>query len=171
MTRPGGFSRCSASCISGADRVAATDPFATIQQPSAVLFACSMNVVRSPIAEGLLKTMAGTRVYVDSCGVGRGAIDPFVVEVMNEIGIDMTRHRPKSFDMLEDGFFDVIISLSPEAQHRAIELTRTMACDIEYWPTLDATVVEGNRETRLDAYRAVRDSLAARIRQRFAYLD
>ncbi|WP_416153160.1 low molecular weight phosphatase family protein [Thalassobaculum sp. OXR-137] len=148
-----------------------SDPFATIQQPSAVLFACSMNAVRSPMAEGILKAMAGTRIYVDSCGVGRGNLDPFVIEVMNEIGIDMGRHRPKSFDMLEDGFFDVIVSLSPEAQHRAIELTRTMACDIEYWPTLDVTVIEGNRETRLDAYRAVRDSLVERIRTRFAYLN
>lgn len=151
--------------------MALTDPFATIQQPSAVLFACSMNAVRSPMAEGILKAMAGTRIYVDSCGVGRGELDPFVIEVMAEIGIDMGRHRPKSFDMLEDGFFDTIISLSPEAQHRAIELTRTMACDIEYWPTLDVTVIEGNRATRLDAYRAVRDSLVQRIRARFAYLE
>lgn len=145
-------------------------PFESIAQPSAVLFACTMNAVRSPMAEGLLKALAGTRVYVDSCGVRGGELDPFVIEVMQEIGIDMGRHRPKSFDQLEDGFFDLIVSLSPEAQHRAIEMTRTMACDIDYWPTLDATVVEGSREARLDAYRAVRDSLAKRIRARFAYL-
>jgi len=151
--------------------VAVVDPFETIAQPSAVLFACSMNAVRSPMAEGLLKALAGTRIYVDSCGVRHGDLDPFVIEVMGEIGIDMGRHRPKSFDMLEDGFFDLIISLSPEAQHRAIEMTRTMACDIEYWPTLDATLVDGNRAVRLDAYRAVRDSLAARIRGRFGYLE
>ena len=145
-------------------------PFESIAQPSAVLFACTMNAVRSPMAEGLLKALAGTRVYVDSCGVRGGELDPFVIEVMQEIGIDMGRHRPKSFDQLEDGFFDLIVSLSPEAQHRAIEMTRTMACDIDYWPTLDATVVEGSLEARLDAYRAVRDSLAKRIRARFAYL-
>ena len=86
---------------------------------------------------------------------------------MGELGIDMGKHRPKSFDDLEDGFFDLIVSLSPEAQHRAIELTRTMACDIEYWPTLDVTMIEGNRDTRLDAYRAVRDELDRRIRARF----
>jgi protein-tyrosine-phosphatase len=143
------------------------DPLAPIPQPSAVLFACNMNAVRSPMAEALLKRLLGTRVYVDSCGVRRGDLDPFVIEVMAERGIDMGRHRPKSFDDLEDGFFDLIVSLSPQAQHRAIELTRTMACDVEYWPTLDVTVVEGNRETRLDAYRAVRDELERRIRDRF----
>jgi protein-tyrosine-phosphatase len=150
--------------------VALVDPFESIAQPSAVLFACSMNAVRSPMAEGILKAKAGTRIYVDSCGVRHGDLDPFVIEVMAEIGIDMERHRPKSFDMLEDGFFDLIVSLSPEAQHRAIELTRTMACDIDYWPTLDTTVIEGSRAVRIDAYRAVRDSLVDRIEARFAYL-
>jgi len=89
---------------------------------------------------------------------------------MAEIGVDMSKHRPKGFDDLEDGFFDLIVSLSPEAQHRAIELTRTMACDIEYWPTLDATMIEGSRATRLDVYRTVRDELDRRIRRRFASL-
>lgn len=143
------------------------DPLAPIAQPSAVLFACNMNAVRSPMAEALLKRRLGRTVYVDSCGSRRGELDPFVIEVMAEVGIGMDKHRPKSFDDLEDGFFDLIVSLSPEAQHRAIELTRTMACDIEYWPTLDATMIEGNRETRLEAYRAVRDELDRRIRARF----
>ncbi len=143
------------------------DPLAPIAQPSAVLFACSMNAVRSPMAEALLKRRLGRTVYVDSCGLRRGELDPFVIEVMGELGINMGKHRPKSFDDLEDGFFDLIVSLSPEAQHRAIELTRTMACDIEYWPTLDVTMIEGNRSTRLDAYRAVRDELDRRIRARF----
>src|SRR3546814_8453596 len=118
----------------------------------------------------LTKRFLGRRIYVDSCGVRRGRPDPFRVETMAEIGIDMGPHRPKGFDELEDGFFDLIVSLSPEAQHRSIELTRTMACDIEYWPTLDATMIEGNRSTRLDAYRAVRDELDRRIRRRFAEL-
>jgi len=146
------------------------DPLAPIARPSAVLFACNMNAVRSPMAEALAKRFLGRRLYVDSCGVRRGEVDLFMVEVMAEIGVDMAKHRPKGFDDLEDGFFDLIVSLSPEAQHRAIELTRTMACDIEYWPTLDVTMIEGNRETRLDAYRAVRDELDRRIRRRFAAL-
>lgn len=148
----------------------AADPLAPIAQPSAVLFACNMNAVRSPMAEALMKRFLGRRIYVDSCGVRRGELDLFMVEVMAEIGVDMARHRPKGFDDLEDGFFDLIVSLSPEAQHRAIELTRTMACDIEYWPTLDVTMIEGSRATRLDAYRAVRDELDRRIRRRFAGL-
>jgi len=141
-----------------------------IQEPSAVLFACTQNAVRSPMAEAIMKHLIGVKAYVDSCGVRNGDLDPFAVEVLNEIGIDISRHAPKSFDQMEDDFFDVIVSLSPEAQHRAIEMTRTMACDIEYWPMLDATIIEGSREIRLDAYRQVRDELMRRIKQRFSAL-
>lgn len=122
------------------------------------------------MAEGLLKALAGTRVYVDSVGVREGELDGFVVAVMEELGIDMSRHNPKSFDQLEDTYFDLIIALSPEAQHHAVELTRTMACDVEFWNTFDPTIIEGSREARLDAYRKVRDQLAERIRNRFGDL-
>lgn len=135
--------------------------------PDAVLFSCSENSVRSPMAEGILKHLLGHRVYVDSVGVRSREIDPFAVTVMEEIGIDISRHRPKTFDDLEDTSYDLLISLSPEAQHRAVELTRTMACELEFWNTFDPTVVEGSRETRLDAYRQVRDTLMARIERRF----
>ncbi|MCH8002937.1 MAG: arsenate reductase ArsC [Proteobacteria bacterium] len=136
--------------------------------PDAVLFACTRNSVRSPMAEGLLKHLLGHRVYVDSAGVRASAIDPFVIEVMEEIGIDMSNHRGKSFENLEDTSYDLIVSLSPEAQHQAVEMTRTMACEVEFWNTLDPTIIEGNRETRLEAYRQVRDHLARRIEARFA---
>jgi len=149
--------------------VVSPSPFEPIARPSAVLFTCTMNAVRSPMAEALLKRLAGTSMYVDSCGLRHGDLDPFVVEVMGELDIDMSHHRPKSFDMMEDGFFDLIVSLSPEAQHRAIEFTRTMACDIEYWPMLDATIIEGSRDSRLEAYRAVRDQIDQRIRARFTF--
>lgn len=135
--------------------------------PSAVLFCCTMNAIRSPMAEGILKRLHGTRIYVDSVGVKAGAPDPFVVQVMEEIGIDVSRHRSKTFEELEDDSFDVVVSLSPEAQHKAVELTRTNACDVEFWPTFDPTLVEGSRDSRLDAYRQVRDELMRRIRQRF----
>ena len=136
--------------------------------PDAVLFACTRNSVRSPMAEGLLKHLLGHRIYVDSAGVRPGAIDPFVIEIMDEIGIDMSNHRGKSFENLEDTSYDIIVSLSPEAQHQAVELTRTMACEVEFWNTLDPTIIEGNRETRLEAYRQVRDTLKKRIEARFA---
>jgi protein-tyrosine-phosphatase len=136
--------------------------------PDAVLFACNRNSVRSPMAEGLLKHLLGHRIYVDSAGVRASAIDPFVIEVMDEIGIDMSNHRGKSFENLEDTSYDIIVSLSPEAQHQAVELTRTMACEVEFWNTFDPTIIEGNRETRLEAYRQVRDQLKRRIEARFA---
>jgi len=137
------------------------------RQPSAVLFACTLNAVRSPMAEAILKHLHGRRIFVDSCGVRPEEIDPFAVQVMDEIGIDLSRHRPKSFDDLEDTSFDLVLSLSPEAQHKAVELTRHMACEVEYWPVFDATAAEGSREARLDAYRDVRDHLMRRILGRF----
>ncbi len=135
--------------------------------PSAVLFCCTFNVIRSPMAEGIFKWLHGKRVYVDSVGVRRGEPDPFVVAVMDEIGIDISRHRPKVFEDLEDESFDLVISLSPEAQHKAVELTRTNATELEFWHTFDPSYVEGSRETRLDAYRQVRDELMRRILSRF----
>ena len=137
--------------------------------PGAVLFACTMNAVRSPMAAAMLRHLAGRRVYVASAGVRRGAPDPFAVAVMAEIGIDMTEHTPQTLADLGDTSFDLIVTLSPEAHHQALELTRTFAVDVEYWPTLDATALvgTGNREQVLDGYRSVRDSLFRRIKQRF----
>jgi protein-tyrosine-phosphatase len=135
--------------------------------PTAVLFACTHNAVRSPMAEGLLKHLLGHRIYVDSVGVHEGEVDPFAVQVMDEIGIDIGRHRPKTFDDLEDESYDVVISLSPEAQHRAVEMTRVMACDVVFWNTFDPTIVEASRDVRLAAYRQVRDQLMARIKSHF----
>lgn len=137
--------------------------------PKAVLFACTMNVIRSPMAAAILKHLAGQRIYVESAGIRAGERDPFVEEVMNEIGIDISRHRPRTLRELDDTTFDLIITLSPEAHHQAMELTRTMAVDVEYWPTLDASLVAevGNREQILQAYRSVRDSLFNRIKERF----
>lgn len=135
--------------------------------PSAVLFACTENALRSPMAESILKHFHRGGIYVDSVGVRAGCIDSFAVEVLDEIGIDLSRHRSKSFDELEDEFYDLIITLSPGAQHRAVELTRTMAVEIEFWNTFDPSIVEGSRETRLAAYRQVRDQLLVRIGGRF----
>lgn len=135
--------------------------------PGSVLFCCTANALRSPIAAGILKQLLGHRIYVESAGLRPETLDPFAVAVMDEIGIDISGHRPKTIDELEDTSFDLIISLSPEAQHHAVEMTRTMACELEFWNTMDPSIVEGSRETRLDAYRQVRDTLMRRIRERF----
>ena len=135
--------------------------------PGAVLFACTLNSVRSPMAAALMRHLFGKFVYVESVGARVGALDPFAVEVMEEIGIEIGKYKPKSFDDLEDGSFDLVITLSPEAQHKAVELTRTSAVELEYWPTMDPTALEGSREQKLEAYRAVRDELLQRIRKRF----
>jgi protein-tyrosine-phosphatase len=137
--------------------------------PAAVLFACTMNAVRSPIAAAILRHLAGRRIYVESAGVRDGEPDPFVDVVMHEIGIDVSRHKPRTLSELNDTSFDLIITLSPEAHHQALELTRTMAVEVEYWPTLDASVMIGcgNREHVLNAYREVRDGLFRKIKQRF----
>ena len=135
--------------------------------PSAVLFACTQNAVRSPMAAGLMRHFYGHKVFVTSAGVMPQEMDGFAVAVLEEMGIDISQHEPRSFDELHDSLFDVIISLSPEAQHKAVELTRTMAVDLEYWPTLDPTLISGSREQMMDAYRDVRDGLLERMRKRF----
>lgn len=138
-----------------------------IDKPSAVLFACTMNSIRSPMAEAILKHFHGRDVFVDSVGVRTRDLDGFAVEAMAEMGIDLSQHKSKTFDDLEDSSFDLVISLSPEAQHKAVDLTRYMSCEVEFWHTFDPSVVEGAREMRLEAYRQVRDELVKRIKERF----
>jgi protein-tyrosine-phosphatase len=140
--------------------------------PHAVLFACAQNSVRSPMAAAMFRRLFGQRSYSRSAGARKGEADPFAVAVMEEIGIDLSKHRPRTFEELEDldGFnFDLIVTLSPEAHHRALELTRALAVDVEYWPTNDPTIAEGSREQRLDSYRELRDQLMARIKRRFGW--
>jgi protein-tyrosine-phosphatase len=140
-------------------------------RPRAVLFACGQNSVRSPMAAALLRQMQGGALTVASAGVRKGELDGFAVAAMAEIGIDIAEHQPMTFEELEDwdGLeFDLIVTLAPEAHHKALELTHRLTAAVEYWPTADPTDAEGNREQRLDAYRAVRDQLMARIHARFA---
>jgi protein-tyrosine-phosphatase len=138
-------------------------------RPRAVLFVCTRNTVRSPMAEGLGRHFFGRQVYFASAGVRRGESNGFAVATMEEIGIDITKHRPHTFEDLEDASFDVIATLSPEAHHKALEFTRTLAIDVVYWPVLDPTAIEGSREHILDAYRAVRDGLLERIKKMLDY--
>ena len=137
--------------------------------PGAVLFVCTMNSVRSPMAAAILRHLMGRRMYVECAGVRAGGADAFAIAAMEEIGIDISHHTPRTLRDLHDTSFDLIITLSPEAHHQALELTRTMAVEVEYWPTFDATLMigHGSREQILQAYRDVRDSLFQRIKQRF----
>jgi protein-tyrosine-phosphatase len=139
-------------------------------RPQAVLFACGHNSVRSPMAAALLKQLFGSTLYVASAGVRKGELDAFAVAAMEEIGIDIAAHRPMTFEELEDweGLnFDLIVTLSPEAHHRALEFTRSASTGVEYWPIPDPSAVEGSRELRLDAYRRTRDMILARLKARF----
>jgi len=135
--------------------------------PTSVLFACNQNSVRSPMAEALTKHFFGHRIYVESVGVRASEVNPMGVAVLDEIGIDLKAHKSKSFAELEDLSFDLVISLTPEAHHQAANLTRSMDCEIEYWPTPDPALVEGSRETQLAAFRELRDTLEKKIMQRF----
>jgi len=134
-----------------------------------VLFVCAMNAVRSPMAEAIARHYFGKSIYVQSAGVRKGETDAFMVSTMSEIGIDASKHKPRTLDELEEweGLnFDLIITLSPEAHHAALELTRAIAAEVEYWPTPDPTITQGQREHVLDAYRNIRDGLMYRIRTR-----
>ena len=139
------------------------------KRPQSVLFACSHNAVRSPMAEAIARQLFGREIYFASAGLRAGEKDGFVEAVMDEVGVDMSKHRPHAFDDLEDMNFDLIVSLSPEAHHRALEFTRSLALDVIFWRTLDPTATQGSRETILDAYRGVRDGLRERIVMEFAW--
>ncbi|MHB1219936.1 MAG: arsenate-mycothiol transferase ArsC [Alphaproteobacteria bacterium] len=135
--------------------------------PSSVLFVCSTNSVRSPIAEALLRHFHGHRLYVKSAGVRAREIDGFAIAVMREKGLDIAAHKPVLFSEIDDENFDVVVTLTPEAHHQALELTRTLAVEVEYWPTFDPAATDDGRAAQLEAYRAVRDQLERRILERF----
>nr|WP_281351541.1 protein-tyrosine-phosphatase [Propylenella binzhouense] len=137
-------------------------------RPSSVLFVCGRNAIRSPMAEVVARHLFPASLYVASAGVQPGDRDPFVDAVLEEIGLSLGDRRPQALADLEDLNFDLAVTLSPEAHHRMLELTRSFAIEVEYWPTFDPTGVVGSRTQILDAYRDVRNRLEARIRERFA---
>jgi protein-tyrosine-phosphatase len=134
----------------------------TIGIPTAILFMCGQNSIRSPMAEAIAKSLLQPDIYIQSAGVRAGEHDPFVDAVLEEIGLSLNsnrQHRPRTLEEIEDDFFDLIVTLTPEAHHTALELTRSNAVDVVYWPTMDPTATVGTRDQMLDAYRAVRDHL------------
>ncbi len=115
-----------------------------------------------------MKLIHGRNIYVDSCGVRLGQeVDGFVIQVMDEIGIDLSEHQPKTFEQLEDSFYDQIITLSPEAQHHALDMSAYLDCEVTFWNTFDPSLTNGSRDQRLDAYRSVRDQLMVQIKRKF----
>ena len=135
--------------------------------PTSVLFACTYNAARSPIAASLLKSTHGAKVFIDSAGTREGELDPFAVVVMSELGIDLEGHHCKTFDDLQDRSYDLVIALSPEAHERAAEFVRGTACELEFWRVIDPNEIEGTRAERVEAYRFLRDELRRRIKARF----
>jgi protein-tyrosine-phosphatase len=137
------------------------------KRPSAILFVCGMNAIRSPMAEAIARRAFGAKTYVASAGVRHGERDPFVDAVLGEIGLSLGNRQPQTLEDLKDDFFDVIVTFAPEAHHQALELTRTSAVEVIYWPMPDPTVVTGTREQIMAAYRGVRDRIAAELEKRF----
>lgn len=147
------------------DKDAADPDTGDRDRPLSVLFVCGMNAIRSPMAEAIARSLLPPGSYVASAGVRPGERDPFVDTVLDEVGLSLGRRQPQTLDELEDDFFDIIVTLAPEAHHRALDMNRGNAVDVVYWPTPDPTVATGTRERILDAYREVRDLLTARIRR------
>lgn len=137
------------------------------QAPRSILFLCGMNAIRSPMAEALARATLPADIFLASAGVRAGARDPFVDAVLAEKGLSLGERQPQTLDAMEDGYFDLIVTLAPEAHHAALELTRSMAVEVEYWPTADPSDASGTRERIMEAYRDVRDRLEARIAERF----
>ena len=137
-------------------------------RPGAVLFMCGWNAIRSPMAEAIAKKLLPHDIYVQSAGVRSGERDPFVDVVLDEVGLSIGRHQPRTLEELEDDFFDLIVTLTPEAHHSALELTRSSAVEVVYWPTMDPTAAMGTRDQMLDAYREVRDHLWRLIDERLS---
>ncbi|MEZ5883435.1 MAG: low molecular weight phosphatase family protein [Paracoccaceae bacterium] len=141
--------------------------------PHSVLFCCDHNAIRSPMAEGIMKKLYGQECYVQSVGVKADMdIDGFTIAVCNEIGVELSRHRSRSFDEMEDwgddlSGFDLVIALSPASQRRALELTRFFHLDVEYWPIMDPTGIAEGREAKLAAFRRTRDQIVSRMIERF----
>ena len=141
--------------------------------PQSVLFCCDHNAVRSPMAEGIMKRFYGYGCYVQSAGVRNDLeIDGFAVTVCGEIGVELARHRSRSFDEMglwgdDLASFDLILALSPASQRRALDLTRLHALRVEYWPILDPTGLGEGREERLATYRQTRDMIVGRLVERW----
>ncbi|KAB0538450.1 low molecular weight phosphatase family protein [Pseudochrobactrum saccharolyticum] len=139
----------------------------TVKKPASVLFVCGMNAIRSPMAEILTRSMLRGKTYVASAGVTRGERDMFVDAVLEEEGLSLNERQPVGLEELNDGYFDLIITLTPQAHHVVLERMRSFAANVEYWPMPDPTLVTGSREQRLSAYRDVRDRLKQKITERF----
>src|SRR5690554_5576678 len=137
-------------------------------RPRSILFLCGMNAIRSPMAEAIARQVLPPSIFLASAGVRAGQRDPFVDAVLAEKGLSLGDRQPQRLDDLEDAYFELIVTMAPEAHHAALELTRSVAVDVEYWPTADPSTASGTRERILEAYRDVRDRLEARIIARFA---
>lgn len=145
--------------------------------PQSILFCCDHNAVRSPMAEGIMKKLYGTGTYVQSVGVINDLeIDGFSIAVCDEIGVELSRHRSRSFDEMERwgddlSSFDLIVALSPASQRRALELTRLFHLSVEYWPILDPTGIGENREMKLVSYRQTRDQIVSKLREKWGQFE
>jgi len=141
--------------------------------PQSILFCCDHNAVRSPMAEGIMKKFYGTGSYVQSVGVHNDLeIDGFSIAVCKEMGVELARHRSRSFDEMEQwgddlSSFDLVVALSPASQRRALELTRYFHLDVEYWPILDPSGLGETREAKLASYRQARDQIVERLTEKW----
>ncbi|MDP6192497.1 MAG: low molecular weight phosphatase family protein [Paracoccaceae bacterium] len=145
--------------------------------PQSILFCCDHNAVRSPMAEGIMKKLYGTGTYVQSVGVINDLeIDGFSIAVCDEIGVELSRHKSRSFDEMERwgddlSSFDLIVALSPASQRRALELTRLFHLTVEYWPILDPTGIGETREMKLVSYRQTRDQILNKLREKWGQFE
>ncbi|OYR10711.1 arsenate-mycothiol transferase ArsC [Brucella grignonensis] len=154
--------------MSNQEAIVPTEESEVAKRPTSVLFVCGKNSIRSPIAELLARKLLPPNMYIASAGVQRGERDPFVDAVLIEEGLSLDARQPRGLEELADGYFDLIITLTPLAHHTVLERMRGFSVDVEYWPTPDPTLMTGSREQIMNAYRDVRDRLKRQITERLA---
>src|SRR5438045_5833792 len=126
--------------------------------PRRVLFLCSHNSARSQMAEGFLRALAPGRFDVESAGTRATRVHPLAIEVMREVGVDITSQRSKSVDDVGEGW-DVVVTVCdahcPVPPRSGLKLR---------WSFPDPALAGGDEEQRLAAFRAVRDGIEKRVR-------
>jgi len=135
------------------------------KRPRHILFLCVANSARSQMAEGIARSLAPQGVKVSSAGSSPASVRPQAIRVLKEIGIDISGHRSKGLDSIDAGSVDAVVTLCAE-EVCPVFLGKALRI---HWGLSDPAGVTGTEETRLKAFRTVRDELRRRLKVLFGH--